>query len=60
MRQKTTKLLKAQHVLTLLRDYELLKFFQTSGFRAHNELVEYPIGLWDVGHEIFIVGVQEL
>lgn len=43
-----------------LSDCGFLKFFQTSGLKAQNELLQYLIGLWDVGREIFIIGDQEL
>ena len=43
-----------------LRACMLLKFFLTPGMQAQPKLPRYLISLWDINHEIFFIGDQEL
>lgn len=55
-----TQTMNDPNCLEYLRDCGLLKFFLTPGMQAQPKLIRYLINLWDINHEIFVIGDQEL
>lgn len=55
-----TQSMNEPNFLEVLRACGLLKFFLTPGMRAQPKLLQYLISLWDINHEIFFIGDQEL
>ena len=55
-----TQALNDPNFLKALRACRLLKFFLTPVMRAQPKLLRYLISLWDINHEIFFIGDQEL
>ena len=43
-----------------LRNCRLLKYLRISGMKAHVQLLEYIIEIWDLDQEHFVVGVHIL
>ena len=51
-----TQALNYPNFLEALWACGLLKFFLTPGMRAQLEFLRYLISLWDINHEIFVIG----